>query len=304
MRSRDSAEVDELMASLRHGWVDHGVRDPPPRCYAGAGQSRTQDVTGAARRAAASASTSDAKRSATGCQAARSTSRAGAHLCEQRLLLGRQAVGGLPAQPRAEDLRRGLGVELHAPGRRAEAQGLRPPVGQRREHRGTGRDFEHDVIVVVDGRQPVDARQQRVGCRRTGQAHRHGSDRATRGVAIHPATEGHGCELVAEAHPERGDARGHRVGEQRTGGGEPRARAASSLAPISPPSTTRPSGAPTTSAQRSSHRLPEVAAHDVELEPERGPPLAEPRHGSVGLVLHDEQARHQPSWVPTRAPIP
>ena len=73
---------------------------------------------------------------------------------------------------------------------------------------------------------------------------------------------------------------------------------------MAPPSTTSPSGEPVTSPSARRTGSPEVAADDVELEPELGPPLAEPRHGGVGLVLHDQQAGHQPSWVPTRAPMP
>ena len=70
--------------------------------------------------------------------------------------------------------------------------------------------------------------------------------------------------------------------------------------PIAPPRTTSPSWL----VEPVGHGLAEVAAHDVEVEAELGPPLAEPRHGGVGLVLDDEEARHQPTRAPTRAPIP
>ena len=83
-------------------------------------------MTGDARRAAASVD--DQRREPLPRGAATppaATSRAAGHLGEQHLLLGGQAVGGVPPQPGAEHLGRGLGVELHAPRRGREPQRLR-----------------------------------------------------------------------------------------------------------------------------------------------------------------------------------
>ena len=80
----------------------------------------------------------------------------------------------------------------------------------------------HDVVVVVDRRQPVEAGQQRVGCRSTGEPHRNRPDRAARGVARHRAAERHRRELVTEADPERRHAPGDGIRDEGTGRCEPR----------------------------------------------------------------------------------
>src|SRR4249919_1560332 len=112
-RSRDCPEAVALMASLRRGWVDHGVRDPPLGCYAGATEPGSgRDVRRTPRRGVLGHD----RREPLGQGLPRCPEHLARrdHLVQQGLLLGGQSVGGVPTQPRAEHLRGGLGVELHA----------------------------------------------------------------------------------------------------------------------------------------------------------------------------------------------
>ena len=102
---------------------------------------------------------------------------------------------------------------------------------------------------------------------------------------------------MPEAHPEDGGAAGHGVADQCLGRAQPRVLGvvvgAHGAAEHDEPVVGEPLG----------HLLAEVAAHDVERQPRRLPPLAEPRRRGVRLVLHDEQTTGHQSWAPTSEPM-
>ena len=302
-RSRDSAGVDELMASLRQGWVDHGVRDPPLSMLDPVGRGSSQGVTGDARRASASSSTRVANR------------------CGERLPRGPQGLarrGHLGEQPSCSAVSpSGESQRSHAPKTSGEVSGWNctpHAVGPRTAAPAAGRRAASRAPLHRKGprarrRRCSGSPAARRGRPATGRMPRH------RSAAPVPARwcGPWGCGPPCHRGPlPRAGARGRPRASERRGRRHPRAGArvgashgasASSQAPMAPPSTTSPS--PRWDVVPAlGHRVPEVAADDVELEPQLGPPLAQPRRRGVGLVLDDEQARHQPSWVPTRAPMP
>ena len=151
----------------------------------------------------------------------------------------------------------------------------------------------------MHGRHPLEAGEEGVAGTLRRQTHRHQAHGAAGRVAHHAAPERHDRALVAEAHAERREPVGHRGGEQGTGRGQPRGQGV-----VTGCHGATEDDQAVVLGEPGDEGLSEVAPDDVELEAELAPPLPEPRHGGVGLVLHDEEARHQPTCVPTAAPIP
>ena len=120
--------------------------------------------------------------------------------------------------------------------------------------------------------------------------HGHEPHGATGRVADHATAERHGRELVPEAHAERREPVGpprRRAGHGSGPATGPRCRRSAPIAATEDDQAVVPRDAGPDEAL-----LATVTPDDVELDAELAPPLPEPRHGRVGLVLHDEEASH------------
>jgi len=150
-------------------------------------------------------------------------------------------------RPLAHDLRRHLGVELHAPGVAAKPVGLRAG-GAAGQLDGPGGQLERVGVPLVG----VEAERQAVEHRIAGGAARHLEPADLRRLAaVHLGARRRGQQLGAEADAEQRDVRLQRVAQQLDLGAQPRQPAG--VADVHP-AAEHHDGAER--RQRAGHRLP------------------------------------------------